>query len=498
MSTALTRIWHVRRARPTPIGDLGLVAGPVAFALLLFGPQLTGMPQEAQAVAAVAAWMGIWWLTEAVPLPATALLPIVLLPLVGTHGVDEVTARYGSSVIFLFLGGFILSLAVQKCGLHRRIALLILRRTGNTPHRMMLGFMLATGLLSMWFSNSATAIMMIPVAIAAIAQLPRPHGTSEDAPQPLGPALMLGIAYGASIGGLATIIGSPPNAIFVGYANDAFDERISFLRWMQFGVPVAAVAGVIAYLYLTRLAFRRALRIPVPELPPVKAAPDPLAPLDSAERRVLGVFALVALGWLSVGLLDGPLAGAGIDPPSDTAIAIAGAIALFAIPAAGARGRRLLEWRDLTALPWGILVLFGGGLALAAGVQDSGLATWIASHAERLTGYHVILILGAVALTVIFLTEITSNTATASVFVPIMAAVALVTGVHPYLMMMAATTAASCAFMLPVATPPNAIVFSSGHVTSGQMARAGIALNLILAPVLALASYLWLPIAWGV
>jgi solute carrier family 13 (sodium-dependent dicarboxylate transporter), member 2/3/5 len=475
---------HARSARVA-----ALLAGPIAFGILLAAPPLGGLPPTAQAVAAVVAWMAIWWLTEAVPIAATALLPIVLLPLVGDQAIDTVTRRYGDNVIFLFLGGFILSIAVQKWGLHRRVALAVLRRTGTTPRRVLLGFMLATALLSMWFSNSATAIMMVPVAAAAIAHLPRVDG--ERKAEGLSAALLLAIAYGATIGGLGTIIGSPPNAIFVGYAKSAFGVDITFLQWMLFGVPLAIVAGAIAYLYLAFVAFRRvtangaSLTLPA----------APADPLSGPEARVLGVFLVVAAGWLLRGVV-----GSGIPalaPLSDAGIAIAGAIALFALPAYGASGPRLLDWSDLAELPWGVLILFGGGLALAGAVQSSGLAQWIASGSGALQGLAPVLVLGAVAMVIIFLTEITSNTATASVFMPIVAAFALAADFHPFMVMMIASTAASCAFMLPVATPPNAIVFATGHLTIPKMARVGLALNLLLVPVLAAAAAYVLPVLWG-
>ena len=469
---------------------VGLLAGPAACAALLVAPPLGGMPPEAQAVAGVVAWMAIWWLSEAVPIPATALLPIVLLPLLSSLSIGDVTRRYGDNVIFLFLGGFILSIAVQKFGLHRRMAMLVLRRTGSTPRRMVLGFMLATGLLSMWFSNSATAIMMVPVAAAAIVHLPRLQGDGRAGAGTLAGALMLAIAYGATIGGLATIIGSPPNAIFVGHARQALGTDITFLQWMLFGVPLAIVTGALAYVYLTRVAFRSAMTVDDGQLTLPAAPTEPMAP---PERRVLLVFALVALGWLARGVLDG---APGLAALSDAGIAITGAVALFALPAHGAGGERLLDWDDLAGLPWGILVLFGGGLALAGAVQSSGLASWIASGAAALHGLTPVLVLAAVAMVIVFLTEITSNTATASVFMPIVAAFAVAASFHPFMLMMIASTAASCAFMLPVATPPNAVVFASGRITIGTMARAGFALNLMLIPVLAFAAAYLLPLVW--
>lgn len=481
--------------RLPPASSIGLLLGPAAFAVLRFGPGIPEMSQEAQAVAAVATWMAIWWLTEAIPLPATALLPIILLPPMTSLPIGEVTARYGSSVIFLFLGGFILSAAVQKWGLHWRLALQILGRTGGTPHRTILGFMLATGFLSMWISNSATAIMMMPIAIAAVSQLSTSSSGSGDGSYALAPALMLGIAYAASVGGLATIIGSPPNAIFVGYADQAFGETITFLRWMQYGLPIAVLGGAITYLYLTRVAFRGALmntgRFEL------AAGSASIPPLSAPQLRVLAVFGLTAGAWLGNGLLDSPLGIGAIGGVSDTNIAITGALMLFILPARGRSGPRLLEWGDLSELPWGILVLFGGGLALAAGIDSSGLAAWTAGHFDELSGAPTILTLLAIALIVIFLTEITSNTATASVFIPIVAGVAVSLGEHPYVLMIVTTTAASCAFMLPVATPPNAVVFATGEVTMRQMARVGLGLNLILAPLLALAAQAWLSLAWN-
>ncbi|MBA2664562.1 MAG: DASS family sodium-coupled anion symporter [Bradymonadaceae bacterium] len=480
----------------------GLILGPVVFFLLMLGTGIEGLSREGQAAAAITMLMAIWWLTEALPIYATALVPIVLFPLTGVLSAQETTLNYGHELIYLFLGGFLLSIAVQKWNLHRRIALTIIRIVGFAPARLVLGFMIATGFLSMWISNTASAMMMVPIGLAVItqvAELVKEQGMDVDTSPGkfhFGMALMLGIAYSASIGGVATIIGSPPNAIFVGYVDSVYKVKISFLQWMLYGLPIAIVGIGLTWLYLTRIAYP--IRIGafkgIGEI--VETERKALGSISGPEGRVLFVFALVAGLWLVRGALLPYLGALGLSGFTDTTVAILGALLLFIIPANFGKGVALLCWDDVKEVPWGILILFGGGLALASGIEKSGLAAWLAKGLGMLAGAPPILVIFVIVLFVIFLTEVTSNTSTATIFVPIAAILATVVGVHPYTLMITVVTAASCAFMLPIATPPNAVVFASNYVTMRDMIKAGIYLNLGFVVLITLVAWLWLPLVW--
>ena len=467
---------------------VGLFLGPLLFITLLLIPPPTGMPPEALRVAAVATLMAVWWVTEAIPIAATALLPIALFPTLGVMGGGEVTRHYAHHLIYLFLGGFLIAIAMERWQLHRRVALNIVARVGGSERLTVLGFMLATALLSMWISNTATAMMMLPIAMAVVKR----HSGDTERP-PFGGALMLGIAYGASIGGVATIIGTPPNAILVGMVSNLYGETISFAQWFAFGLPLSMVMLILAWLYLTRLAFP----LPASGGGGREEAREELAtlgPMTREERSVLAVFSLVALSWMGRGLLDLPA----LKGVTDSTIAMLGALSLFLIPSDGRRGVFLLDWANAKKLPWDILILFGGGFALAAGFSDSGLARWIVEGVRALEGVPLLWIMLAVTALVIFLTELTSNTATATLVVPPMGALAAALAFHPYALMIPAAIAASFAFMLPVATPPNAIVFSSRYFTIAEMARAGVWLNLIAVVVIVAAAWVLLPLVWGV
>jgi sodium-dependent dicarboxylate transporter 2/3/5 len=454
------------------IATAGLFLGPALFLVVLFLPQPEGMPTEALRVAAVAVWMALWWLSEAVPIPATALLPIVLYPLLGIMPAGEVTGSYAHHLIFLFMGGFMIAVAMERWNLHRRIALQVIRRVGTEPARLVLGFMLATALLSMWISNTATAMLMVTIGIAVLKQL-LPDGQHRTAP--LGTALMLGIAYAASIGGVATLIGTPPNAILAGVLQQNYAVELRFADWMQFALPLSVSMLFLTWLYLTRIAFR-VDETAVPEAAGhIREQLAALGPLSAPERRVAWVFGCVALLWIGRGFIDWqPLQAV-----KDSTIAIAGALALFAIPADWKQRVFLLDWQTAVRIPWDIIVLFGGGFALAAGFSDSGLSSWLADQLRVLEGVPKLWIILAVGLLVIFLTEVTSNTATASVMLPVLGALSQALQLPPMILMVTATLCASFAFMLPVATPPNAIVFSSRCVRIPQMARAGLWLNLM-------------------
>ena len=469
---------------------MSLAIGPVLFLGLVSLGQGVLAP-EALVTAAVALWMASWWMTEAIPLPATAMLPIVLFPASGIGSVQEVTLSYGHPIIFLFLGGFLLSAAFQKSGLHRRIALRVIGFFGFYPRRVVLGVMLVTAFLSMWISNTACAVMMLPIAIGIVSQSGNPLlETCSD----FGRAMMLGVAYAASIGGLGTIIGSPPNAILVGFVQTNMNRTITFLDWMLFGIPVVVVGIPLAWLYLTRV---------VCPLDKEFAADSSsrflgqqllsLGTMSAQEKAVLIISSIVASLWLLRGLVPQAFRWIGLQDVNDSMIAILGALLLFSLPV---RGSRLLSWSDAKNVSWGILILFGGGLALAQGIQRSGLGTWLAGQLTILHGFQPAVPIIAGIVVVIFLTELTSNTATATIFIPIMATVASAMGVQPYPIMLAVTMSASCAFMLPVATPPNAIVFGSGYLKIGEMIRAGLVLNLLFSGLLFIAVYWWLPRVW--
>jgi sodium-dependent dicarboxylate transporter 2/3/5 len=436
------------------------------------------MSPAAWSVAAVATLMATWWITEAIPIAATALLPIVLFPLLGVMSTSSTTTAYANHLIYLFMGGFLIAMAMQKWNLHRRIALNIIQRIGVSPSRIILGFMVATAFLSMWVSNTATAMMMLPIALAVVSQLTtnKPATTDESNNIPtFATALMLGIAYAASIGGVATLIGTPPNAILAGVVENLYQQRISFATWMGFGVPLSLFMLASAWLYLTRLAYpvgKQSLAN-VNELIDRELAE--LGPMSRQELSVTFIFTAVALSWIMRGLFDIP----GFSGVTDASIAMAGALLLFVIPADFSKREFLLDWATAVRLPWDILILFGGGFALAQGFSDSGLTQWIVMQLSVLQGMHMVVLVLVVTLVVIFLTEVTSNTATATLFLPVMGALAEAVDIEPLSLMVPAAVAASYAFMLPVATPPNAIVFSSRYITIPQMARAGLWMNLL-------------------
>ena len=447
---------------------IALVAGPVVAAILFFLPAPPDMPTEAWHLVAVAAWMVIWWLTEAIPLAATALLPIVLLPIFGIQPVDDVTPRYGNDLIFLFLGGFILAGAMQKWGLHRRIALMIVRAIGSTPSRIVMGFMLSTAFLSMWISNTATAVMMYAVGVSVIDFIDE-RVDDKKLVHNFGVALMLAIAYSASIGGVGTLIGTPPNALLAGTLSDSYDVEIGFLQWMLLGVPVVVVMLPVAYLVLTRLVFPMGGL----ELGGVRSVIDreyeELGDMERGEIIVAVIFGLAAFFWISRSFLGLPI--------NDAGIAMTAAVLLFAIPAGKSQGF-VLDWGVARTLPWGVLLLFGGGLALAGAFDATGLAGWIGDRVAALEGANLWLLIVAVAVCIILLTEITSNTASTATFLPILGAVAVGIGLDVPWLTVPVALGASMAFMMPVATPPNAIVFSYERMTLADMARAGVVLNL--------------------
>ncbi len=476
----------------TTAGWIGLIVGPLAAILLLGGPQwgmsLDPQRPELNAMAAVASLMAVWWVTEALPLAATALLPLVLFPVLAIMPSSKTAAAYGEPMIFLFLGGFIIALGVERCGLHRRVALAIVAAVGDSPRQVVLGFMLATAALSMWISNTATTLLLLPIATSVLAQ-----ANSRDDPagvKRFGIALLLGIAYSASIGGFATLIGTPPNIAMVTIFNQAFPDAptITFGSWMLLALPLSVTYLMIAWFVLVYLVF------PLGKSPllggghVIAEARRKLGPISSAELRMSIVVATTAALWI----FREPVAGwgwaslLGWDQPGklpavgDANIAILMALVCFVVPGRGLRGAPLMDWQTAVRLPWGILLLFGGGLALARGMQASGLdqhlGNWLGA---QLAGTSNVMMAGGTALAMTFFTELTSNLASVNMSLPILARMAQSVQCDPLLIMIPATIAASCAFMLPVATPPNAIVFGSGKIEVRHMIKAGIWLNLI-------------------
>lgn len=478
---------------------IGLAAGPLLFILtmLFFNPE--GLPPEAKAILASTLWIATWWITEAIPIPATSLLPIILFPLSGGLDIGETTSAYGNDTIFLFMGGFMIALTMEKWNLHKRIALTIISAIGTNTERIILGFMVATGFLSMWISNTATAMMMVPIGLAIIYQVSEAlkDDDSIDTSQGnfgFGKALMLGIAYSASLGGIATLIGTPPNTLLAGAVNEIYGIEISFAEWMLFGVPLAWIFIFVVWFYLIKIAYPLKLK----ELPGgssvIKEQKRELGKASYEEKVVFTVFLLAAFAWITRSfLLVDFLPGL-----NDAMVGLIAAMILFAIPSKTRRGDNLLDWATAVKLPWGILLLFGGGLAIAAGFTQSGLSEWVGGQLIGLQGVNVLIIVLVVAAFVLFLTEITSNTATASMMFPIMASLAVALGIHPYALMVTAAVTASCAFMLPVATPPNAVVFGSGYLKIIDMARTGFILNVFGIIFVGLAVYYFLPIVWDI
>ena len=470
---------------------VGLVVGAVAFGLLLLLPAPAGLSDAAWRTAAVGVLMATWWVTEAIPIPATALLPLALFPVLGIGSIGEAAGPFANPLIYLFLGGFLLAQAMQGAGLPRRIALDTVRLFGTRPGSVIGGIMAASAFLSMWVSNTATALMMLPIGLSLIELLPGGEGDPDRAR--FGTALMLSIAYACSIGGMGTLIGTPPNAFLAGFMLETYGVSIGFAQWMLLGVPLVLVGLPLAWLILTRLVFP----VPFDEIPGGQSLLDQrragLGPLRPAEKRVAIVFVLTALAWMTRPLLQGWIPGL-----SDAGIAIGAAVVLFLVPAGEPGGRRLLTWRQAEATPWGVLVLFGGGLSLAAAIGRTGLGDWLGGQMEAIGHWPLVLLVATIVAFIILLTELTSNTATAATFLPVLGALALVIGQDPLVLAVPAALAASGAFMLPVATPPNAIVYGSGAIEITDMVRAGVWINLLFTLLITAASRLLLPLVFGI
>lgn len=458
---------------------IGLLTGPLLFLLIRFLVSPEGMSSEAVTALAIVAWIATWWVTEAIPIPLTSLLPLLLFPLFGVMETGDVSASYGDPLIFLFIGSFMIALTMEKWNLHRRIALGIISFIGTNPSMIILGFMTATGFLSMWISNTATTMMMVPMALAVTKQVAdslKQNGSTVDTTPgnfKFGTALMLGTAYAATLGGFGTLIGAPANTILAATVNKLYGVEISFAKWMSFGIPLVVVLIPLVWLYLVKVAYPMKLK----DIPGgrniIKQEQQDLGRMGFEEKVVLAVFSLVAIGWITrTFLLENIIPG--ID---DTVIALLGAFLLFVIPAKNTSGT-ILDWDTVKKLPWGILWLFGGGLALAAGISSSGLDQWIGSQLVNFTDVPLWVTIALIVGVITLLTEFTSNTATSTMVYPIVAAGAAALGVDPIILMVAACMGATFAFMFPVAAPPNAIVFATGYIKMSTMAKTGVWLNI--------------------
>lgn len=463
-----------------------LLAGPLSFVVLSsIDVPFAGMSQHAWLIAGLTFWMAIWWISEAVPIPVTSLLPIMLIPLLGLDSLAAVTAPYAHPLIFLFLGGFLLSIAMERWELHRRIALHVMLIVGSKPAQQIAGLMAVTAFLSMWMSNTATSVMMLPIALSIIA-LQESHQNDGNHDNSIAKPMMLAIAYSASIGGVATLIGTPPNALLAAYLHSNYGIQVGFAQWMLLGVPVAITMLILCWFWLTRCAFNLNQITLSDTRSLFQQELQELGRITPAEKRVLAIFLFAAISWISRSFVQN-LTGWPLD---DTIIALIAASLLFIVPVNWRSGQRILQWDDTKKLPWGILLLFGGGLALAGQIQASGLADFIALQVGGLDGLSIVLLVILVTSIIIFLTEVTSNTATAAGFLPLLGPVALALDTSVAMLVVPAALAASCAFMMPVATPPNAIVFASGKLKIIDMVKAGFALNLMAVVVISLISYL--------
>ena len=480
----------------TRVQLIGLFLGPIFFILTLLFLQSESLDSKGIFVVAAALWIATWWVTEAIPIPATSLLPLVLFPMGGIMGNQDTASFYGDDIVFLFLGGFLLAVAMEKWNLHTRIALSIIKAIGTTTATILLGFMISTALLSMFVSNTAAVMIMIPIGLAIIKEA---HALSTPQVQNdvklFEKALVLSIGYAGTIGGLGTLIGTPPLIILAGQMKQIFDVDLNFAQWMLIGVPVVIVMLGLAWAYMNFFQFKHGMKqlpggrkIIVDEL-------EKLGKITREEKWVLAVFILAASLWILRGFFFDRFAFTEL--LGDGSIAMFAAVLLFIIPSKKQNGR-VLDWGVAKDLPWGVLLLFGGGLALAGSIVETGVDLWIGEMLSGVGGVPLILMITIVAVLILFLTEFTSNTATATMILPVLAGLAIALDVHPLALMIPAAMAANCAFMLPVGTPPNAIVFGTGKVSIGEMMKAGFGLNVIAALIIIVVVYLWVPVVYGI
>ena len=460
---------------------IGLLLGPLLFFIIQFSP-ITLVSAKADAVIAVAIWMVLWWVTETVNIAVTALLPLILFPLLKVMEIADVGANYGSPIIFLFFGGFVLALALEKVNLHKRIALNIVKLTGTTPNKVVLGFMIATALMSMWISNTASTVVMLPIAISVIRLLINDKDGFTKADKNFALSIMLGIAFAANAGGIATVIGTPPNSILIGLLENQYNIQISFLTWMSFGLPFSIIMVTAVYFVLVKLMFPCKDIVFTSSENVIDEEIEKLGKISKEEKRVLTIFAITVFLWITRTIINSALPGLKL---SDTIISLMGAVSLFAIPMNFKKGNFILQWKDTEKLAWGILILFGGGLALAKGMDSSGLVALITDTIAA-GDFNSLATVSLLIILMLFMTELMSNVALVAVLAPVVAGIAIGLNIPILNVLIPVTMASSCAFMLPMATPPNAIVFASGYVKVNQMVRAGILLNLIAVGLLIL------------
>ena len=464
----------------------GFILGPLLFIIILLYP-IDDLSFEAKLVLGLSVWMAIWWATEATPFYVTALIPLVLFPLLNVASIDKVVSSYGDKLVFLLMGGFLIAKAIEKVNLHKRFALNTLKLVGTKPKNIILGFIIVTGSMSAWITNTATVLLVLPIAVAVISQLGNTKGKDRFAT-----CLILCVAYSASLGGLSTLIGTPPNAVFGSLSESITGTQISFSDWMLVGIPISGVSLFVLWIYMTtvaRLDSKPILKNKDMIIQELKK----LGNLTRNERVVLVIFTATAVAWITRGLFWKdltPLVG-------DHTIALIAALALLLLPSSGKKKQRLLDIKTASKIPWGVLILIGGGLALAGGFTTTGLDFWIADRLLFLDGLDYVVIVLVIVTITIFTSELMSNTAVAALLLPIMAVLGTNTNIDPILLMAPVAFATSYGFIMPVGTPPNAIAIGSGHVTPKKMARFGLPFDLICIPLVTIMMIFLLPLVWG-
>lgn len=469
---------------------IGLITGPLLF-LILYNLPFTLLTPAADKVVSVASWMIVWWITEAVSISVTALIPLTFFPLVGIMDMKTVAANYGSPIVFLFFGGFVIALALEKVMLHKRIALTIIKLTGTSPNKVVLGFMIATALLSMWISNTATTVVMLPIAASVISLLINDEDGFTGKDKNFALSIMLGIAFAANVGGIATIIGTPPNTVLAGFMENEYNVEISFLKWLCLGLPFSIVMIAIIYFVLVKWMYPNNLPKMENSAELIDNELKKLGPIKSTERRVLIIFFVAIFLWVFRVILNDYIPALKL---SDAGISMLAAFALFAIPFKFNKGEFTLEWKDTQKLPWGILLLFGGGLALASGLSQVGIIDMIGKTIAENRTLSILSVASILITVMLFMTELMSNVALVAIFAPVISGIALGMDTAMLHFLIPVTMASSCAFMLPMATPPNAIVFASGHIEVHQMARVGVFLNVIAVILLIILSQVYIPL----
>ncbi len=470
---------------------IGLILGPLLFLAVQILP-VEIVSREADVVIATALWMVSWWITEAVSISVTSILPLLLFPLFKVMPMETVGANYGSPIVFLFFGGFVLALALEKVNLHKRIALTIIKKTGTTPNKVILGFMIATAFMSMWISNTASTVVMLPIAMSVINLLieDRDGFTGNDKNFAL--SVMLGIAFSANAGGIATVIGTPPNSVLIGLLENEYHIEVSFFNWMLIGLPFSIILIAIIYVVLVKWMFPCKGLVFSTSKDVIDESLKKLGKISSKEKHVLIIFGVMVVLWISRSLINSLIPGLAL---SDTMISIFGALALFAVPHSLQKGDFILVWKDTQKLAWGILILFGGGLALAKGMSSTGIVDLVATSISS-SNISILLMASLLILLMLFMTELMSNVALISVLAPVVAGIAIGLEIPILYLLIPVTIASSCAFMLPMATPPNAIVFASGYIKVNQMAKVGIIINLIAVILLILAFKFFIPLVF--